>query len=146
MLVILIQLALVHSELHIWFFLHFLVDYEHIVLTIIVELIFLYDIAQSNNVGYGSLAEPNIIFVACHFCIVGHYHSTTVVLESHTAALLEGLCDQCRVAKQIHRGMDVQEYYLSVVQVIVEILCLVEDIFDVWLEFLVQLCELEPLV
>ena len=52
------QPALVHSELHIWFDLRFSVDYEHIFLTIIGYPIFMYDVAQSNNVGDGYLAEP----------------------------------------------------------------------------------------
>ena len=60
------------SELHIWFSLHFLVDYEHIVLTIIGDPIFLYDVAQSNDVGDGSLAESNVFVIARHFCLEGH--------------------------------------------------------------------------
>ena len=55
------QPALVHSEFHIWFALRFLVDYEHLVFTIIGDPILLYDVAQSNDVGDGSLAEPNIL-------------------------------------------------------------------------------------
>ena len=47
----LMQPALVHSELHIWFDLRFSVDYEHLVPTIICEPILLYDVAQSNDVG-----------------------------------------------------------------------------------------------
>ena len=56
-----------HSELHIWFSLHFLVDYEHIVLTIIGDPILLYEVAQSYDVGDGSLDEPNIFVIARHF-------------------------------------------------------------------------------
>ena len=44
-----------HYELHIRFVLRFLVDYEHLFTTIISDPIFLYDIAQSNNIGDGSL-------------------------------------------------------------------------------------------
>ena len=39
--------------------------------------------------------------------------------------------------------MTAQEYYLPEVQLIVEILRLIEELCDVWLEFSVQLCELE---
>ena len=62
--VIVMHPALVHSELHIWFDLHFLVNYELLVLTIIGDPILLYDIAQSNIVGDGSLAEPNVFVIA----------------------------------------------------------------------------------
>ena len=113
-------------------------DYEHLVLTIISEPILLYDTAQSNNVGDGSLAKPNVFVLARHFCLVGHYHGPIVALKSHTAAGLECLCDQCRIAEQIHRGLAVQKYDLPEVQPIVEILILVEEICDVWLEFSVQ--------
>ena len=125
------QPTLVHYELHIWFVLRFLVEYEHLVFTIICDPIFLYDIAQRNNVGDGSLAEPNIFVVARHFCLVDHYHGTTVAIDSHSAAGLERLCDQCQVAKQIHLGLAVKEYDLPEVQLIVEILCLFEQLCNV---------------
>ena len=80
------QPAILHSEFHIWFVLRFSVDYEHLVLTIIGNLILLYDISQCNNVGDGSLSEPNVFVVARHFCLVGHYHGTAVALEFHTDA------------------------------------------------------------
>ena len=135
--------ALVHSELYIRFVLRFYVDYEHIVPTIISDLILMYDIAQSYNVGDGSLAKPNAFVVTHHFCLVGHYHGYTVALKLHTDSGLERLCDQCRVTKQIHRVLVVQEYDLPEVQLIVEILRLVEELCDVWLKFSVQLFELE---
>ena len=74
---------------------------------------------------------------------MGHYHGFTVSLKLHTAAGIERLCDQFRVAKKIHRRLAVQEYDIPEVHIIVEILRLVEELCDVWLEFLVQLCELE---
>ena len=86
--VIVIQTALVHSELHIFFALRFLVDYEHLVLAITGDPILLYDIAQINNVGDGSLAEPIFFVLAHHFFLVGHYHGTTVYIESHTTVVL----------------------------------------------------------
>ena len=106
------QPALVHSELHIWFALRFSVDYEHLVFTIIGDPIFLYDVAQSNDVGDGSLAEPNIFVIARHFCPVGHYHGTTIALESYATAGIVILCDQCLVVEQIHCGLNVQKYDL----------------------------------
>ena len=98
--VIVMQPTLVHSGFHIWFALRFSVDYEHLVFTIIGDPIFLYDVAQSNDVGDGSLAEPNIFVIARHFFLVGHYHSTTIDLESHAASGLVSLCDQCMVAEK----------------------------------------------
>ena len=86
-----------HSELHIWFVLYFLVDYEHLVLTIISDPILLYDVAQSNNVGDGSLTEPNVFVVTRNFCLVGPFHGSIIAIESHAAAGLEHLCDQCIV-------------------------------------------------
>ena len=74
----------------------------------------------------------------CHFCLVGHYHCSTVALKLHTAAGFECLCNQCRFAKQIHCGLTVQEYNLPKFQLIVEILRLIEDLFDTWFELLVQ--------
>ena len=53
-----------HSELQIWLALHFSVNYELLVLTIIGDPILLYDIAQSNIVGDGSIAEPNVFVIA----------------------------------------------------------------------------------
>ena len=87
------QPALVHSEFHILFALRFLVDYEHLVFTIIGDPILLYDIAQSNDVGDVSLAEPNVFVIARHFCLVGHYYSTTIAIASHAAAGFVSLCD-----------------------------------------------------
>ena len=131
------QPAFVHSEFHIWFFLRFLVEYEHLVFTIIGDPILLYDVAQSNDVGDGSLAEQNVFVVARHFCLVGHYHGTTIALESHAAAGLVSLCDQCLIAEQIHFGVTVQKYDLPEVQLVVEVWRLVEELGGVWLELLV---------
>ena len=136
------QPPLVHSEFHIWFDLRFSVDYEHLVFTIIGDPIFLYNVSQSNDVGDGSLAEPNIFVIAQHFCLVGHYHGTTIALESHAASGLVSLCDQCLVAEQIHCGLTVKKYDLPEVQLVVEVWRLVEDLGDVWLKLLVQMCEL----
>ena len=68
--------------------------YEHIFLTIRGDPISLYDISQSNDVGDGSLAEPNVFVIARHFPLVGHFHGTTIALESHAAAGLVRLFDR----------------------------------------------------
>ena len=86
--------ALMYYELHIRFFLQLLMYYKHLVLNIISDPILLYDIAQSNNIGDGSLAKPNIFVVTRHFCLVGHYHCSTVAIKSHTSVGLECICDQ----------------------------------------------------
>ena len=75
-------------------------DYEHLVFTIIGDPIFLYNVSQSNDVGDGSLAEPNVFVMARHLCLVGHYHGTTIAFESHAAAGLVSLCDQFMVAEK----------------------------------------------
>ena len=64
--------------------------------------------------------------IAHHFCLVGHYHGTTIALESHAASGLVSLCDQCMVAEQIHCGLTVQNYDLPEVQLVVEVWRLVE--------------------
>ena len=61
----------------------------------------------------------------------------------HTAVVLERLYDQFRVEKQIHRGLAVQKYDILEVQLIFEIWRLIDELGDVWLEFSVQLFELE---
>ena len=66
-----------------------------------------------------------------------------MALKSHTAAGLLRFCDQCRVAKQIHFGLTVQDYDLPEVHLIVEILRLIEELCDVRFKFSVQFCELE---
>ena len=131
-----------HSELHIWFALRFLGDYEHLVLTIIGDPILMYEVAQSNDVGDGSLAKPNVFVISRHFCRVGRYYGIIIALDSHADAGLVRICDQFMVAEQIHCGLTFQEYDLPEVQLVVEFCRLVEDIGHVWLEFSVQLCEL----
>ena len=79
--------------------------------------------------------------IARHFCLVGHYHGTTIALESHADFRLVSLCDQFLVAKQIHCGLTVQKYDLPEVQLVVEVWRLVEEFGNVWLEISVQLCE-----
>ena len=49
----------------------------------------MYDVAQSYDVGDGSLAEPNVFVIARHFCLVGHYHGTTAFVASAFAALAD---------------------------------------------------------
>ena len=44
-------------------------EYENIVLTIISDPILMYDIAQSNNIGDGSLAKINVFVVTHHFSL-----------------------------------------------------------------------------
>ena len=77
------------------------------------------------------------------FFPVGHYRGTTIALGSHAYAGLVRLCDQCLVVEQIHCGLTVQKYDLPEFQLVVEIWRLIEELGDVWLEFSVQLCELE---
>ena len=75
-----------------------------------------------------------IFVVARHFCIVGHYHSTTIALESHASDGLVSLCDQCLVVEQIHCGLTVQNYDLPEFQLAVEVWRLVEELGNMWLE------------
>ena len=71
--------------------------------------------------------------IARHFCLVGHYHGTTIALESHAAAGIVRLCEQYLVAEQIHCGLSVQKYDLSEVHIIVEIWRLIEELGVVWI-------------
>ena len=89
------------------------------------------------------LLNQFFFLVTRHFFLVGTYYGFTVSLKSHTAAGLERLYDQCPVAKKIHCELTVQKYDLPEVQHIVELLRQIEELCDVWLEFLVQFCELE---
>ena len=75
-----------HYELRILFVLYLSVDCKYLVLTIISDLILLYDGDQRNNICDGSLARPNIFVVTHHFCLVGQYHFSTVALKLHNAA------------------------------------------------------------
>ena len=134
--------ALVYSEIHIWFALRFSVDYEHLVLAIIGDPILLYDVAQRNDFGDGSIAELNVFVIARNFCLVGHYHGTAIALESHNDAGIVRICDQCLVAEQIYCGLTVQNYDFPEVQLIVEICRLIEELGDVWPELSVQWCDL----
>ena len=63
------------------------------------------------------------------------------LVEYHAADGLVSLCDQCLVTEKIHCELTVQKYDLREVQLVVEFRCLVEDLGEVWLKFLVQLCE-----
>ena len=76
--------------------------------------------------------------IARHFFLVGHYHGTTIPLESHADAELVSLCDQCLVSEQIHCGLTVLKYDLPEVQLVVEVWSLVEELGDVRIEFSVQ--------
>ena len=132
------QHTLVHSEFHICFDLRFSVEYEHLFYSIIGDLIFLYDVAQSNDVVDGSLSETNVFVIARYFCLVGHYHGNNIALESHDVAVLLSLCDQCLVSEQIHCVLTVQKYDLPEVQIVVEVWRLVEELGSVCLQILVQ--------
>ena len=84
-------LALMNSELHIRFVLHFSLEYKHLVFIIISDPIFMYDVAQSNNICDSSLAKPNIFVVTRHFFLVIPYNCFTVALKLHAVSGLECL-------------------------------------------------------
>ena len=79
--------------------------------------------------------------IARHFCLVGHYHGTTIALESHAVAGLLSLCNQCLVAEQIYFRLTVQKYE---VHIVIKVRRLIKDLGDLWIKLSVQLCELKP--
>ena len=76
--------------------------------------------------------------IARHFCLVGHYHGTTIALESRADSGLVSLCNQCLVAEQIHCVLTVKKYDLPEVHLVVEVWRLVDGLGDVWLKISVQ--------
>ena len=54
--------------------------------------------------------STNVFLIARHFYLVGHYHSTTIALESRAASGLLSLCYQCLVAEKNHCGLTVQKF------------------------------------
>jgi hypothetical protein len=59
----------VHLEFHIWLGLLFSVYNKHQIVTIICDAILIYLIAQYNDIGDGSGAEPYSLVVALHRCL-----------------------------------------------------------------------------
>jgi hypothetical protein len=56
---------------------------KHLIVTIICDAILLKQISQSDDVGDGSCAEPNILVLARHSGFPSHYHSTTIAFQFH---------------------------------------------------------------
>jgi hypothetical protein len=73
----------VHLEFHIWLGLRLSVHNNHKIVTIICDAILIYQIAQCNDIGDGSGAEPYSFVVALHCCLSSNYHGAAIALESH---------------------------------------------------------------
>jgi hypothetical protein len=65
-------------------------------------------IAQSDDVGDCSCAEPNILVVAMHSGFPSHYHSNTVAFQSHDCGGFGGLAYQGCITEKIHSGLTIQ--------------------------------------
>ena len=72
------QTTLVHPELHIRFALRLSVDHKLDFSTIVSDVILFDKIFQTNDVGDGLLADPNLSMVSRNPSFVGHLHLTTV--------------------------------------------------------------------
>jgi hypothetical protein len=82
--VVVMQAALVHSEFHIRSGLRLPMDHKHQIITIVCDVVLIYQIAQSNDIGNSSRDEPNSLGVAQNSCFSIYYHGSTVSLQSHT--------------------------------------------------------------
>jgi hypothetical protein len=48
------------------------------------DMVLIYQIAQSNDIGNISGAEPKSLVVTRHSCFSSYYHGATVALQLHT--------------------------------------------------------------
>jgi hypothetical protein len=74
----------------------------HLIVTIICDAILLNKIAQSDDVGDCSCAEPDILVVARHSGFPSHYHSTAIAFQSHACGGFAGLAYQGCITEKIH--------------------------------------------
>jgi hypothetical protein len=98
----------VHTKIHIRLALRLPVYVKHIIVTIICDTILLNKIAQSDDVGDCSCAEPTILVVARHSGFPSHYHSTTIAFQSHACVGFAGLDYQRCITEKIHSGLTIQ--------------------------------------
>jgi hypothetical protein len=78
--------TLVHLEFHIWLGLRLLVYNNHQIVTVIRNAILIYQIAQCNDIGDGSVAELYSLAVAIHRFLSSYYHCANIVLELHAGS------------------------------------------------------------
>jgi hypothetical protein len=86
---------------------------KDLIVTIICDAILLNQVAQIDDVGDCSCAEPNILVVARHSGFPSHYHSTTVAFQSHACGEFSGLAYQGCITEKIHSGLTIQYDDLS---------------------------------
>jgi hypothetical protein len=67
---------------------------KHLIITIICDAILLNQIAQSDDGGDCSCAEPNILVLARHSGFPSNYHITTIAFQSHACGGFAGLAYQ----------------------------------------------------
>jgi hypothetical protein len=68
----------------------------------------MHQIAQIDDVGDFSCAEPNILVVASHSGFPSHYHSTTIAFKSHACGGFSGLDYQGCIKEKINSGLTIQ--------------------------------------
>jgi hypothetical protein len=81
---------------------------KHRIVTIICDAILLNQIAQSDDVGDCSCAEPNILVLAKRSAFPSHYHSATIDFQSHACGGFAGLAYQGCITEKIHSGLTIQ--------------------------------------
>jgi hypothetical protein len=91
----------VHTKFHIRLALRLTGYNKHIIVTIICDTILLNQIAQSNDVGDCSCADPNILVVAMHSGFLSRYHTTTVAFQSHACGGFAGIAYQGCITEKI---------------------------------------------
>jgi hypothetical protein len=77
-----------------------------------------------------------------HFCLLSYHHGTTVALQPHSGAGFVGLPHHSLVAKEIHSGLDVQEYDLPEVKLDSGAMNLLEKLCDSWFELFINMRKL----
>jgi hypothetical protein len=106
--ILIVLYTLVHTIFHIRIALRLPVYNKHLIVTIIRDVILLNQISQSDDVGDGSCAEPNILVVARHSGFPSHYHSTTIAIQYHDCGEFASLAYQGCITEKIHSRMTVQ--------------------------------------
>ena len=77
------QTALMHSELHVGFYLKLSMNYEHNILDHVGDEELETQVDQGYDIGDGVFTVPHTIMLAIHHCLVGHCHHAAVALQSN---------------------------------------------------------------
>ena len=75
--------ALMHSELHVGFYLKLSMNYEHNIVDHVGDEELETQVDQGYDIGDGVFTKPHTIVVAIYCFLVGHFHRATIALQSH---------------------------------------------------------------